>query len=123
MLDWTKDIQTRGGLEVRVLCDDLKGSRSENYVVAITLADGSEAFYAVYSNGRYHKTSDSSYDIVNRPETRVLYVNAVYRHATLNTTFPYFDAKSAQTSANGRGQTLKLNLVDDKIVSVEVVDE
>jgi len=73
MIDLTKPVQTRDGRKVRVLCTDMK---SETPIVGVvTQPAGKEEACWWYADGRYSLTPGHSADLINVPDTRVVWVN------------------------------------------------
>ena len=72
MIDLTIPVQTRDGRKVRVLCTD--GPKLHPIVGLIEQGGGSEDVYKWSAAGRYG-CAEHSADLINVPETRVVWVN------------------------------------------------
>ena len=79
MIDFDKPVQTRDGRKVRILCTDGPGDTP-----IIGLVDGN-SYPSIWKEGGKHASSPT--DLVNVPETRVVWLNveknAVYPHDTM----------------------------------------
>ena len=76
-IDFTKPVQTRDGRKVRILCTDGPGDTP-----IIGLVDGN-SYPSIWKEGGKHASSPT--DLVNVPETRVVWVNmssVVKRHSS-----------------------------------------
>lgn len=73
MIDLTKPVQTRDGRRVRVLCTDVKGE--SNSVVGLVDGGNTETCQIWHGDGSYIPNSESSQDLINGPEKRVVWVN------------------------------------------------
>jgi hypothetical protein len=73
MLDLTKSVQTREGRKVRILCTD---RRNEKTIVGLAESDGgSEVVLTWFPSGVYGVSPGHLDDLVNAPETHVVYLN------------------------------------------------
>ena len=86
MIDFSKPVQTRDGRKVRILCTDMKGDMGDT-VVGIIAEGDSEEVLTWKTDGVYNRAGDeTSCDLINVPETRVVWVN-MYAH-DLSTSYP-----------------------------------
>lgn len=72
MIDWTKPIQTQGGLPARVLATDMKGS---NPVAVAVEIEGKESVWLRPMDGSHNMPGYDYATIINVPEKRVGYLN------------------------------------------------
>ena len=73
-LDLTKPVQTRDGRKVRILCTDMDGEY-DSIVGIVMNTNESEQCESWRPDGHYYDTSETNSDLVNVPETRVVWVN------------------------------------------------
>ena len=74
MIDCNKPVQTRDGRKVRILCTDMKARDSVAGVITDT--DGEDTVDAWQADGHYNISTDASNsDLINVPDTRVVWVN------------------------------------------------
>lgn len=75
--DPTKPVQTRDGRKARIICTDFKGFGRGSIIanVICTYANAeAESIYVYYDDGRTNRSSDSSLDLINVPETRRVHI-------------------------------------------------
>ena len=82
MIDFNKPVQTRDGREVRVLCTD--GPYKDYPVVGYVISEVVVFQSWCISGARWPTTPSSHDDLINVPDTRVVWVNV---HPVDKTTF------------------------------------
>lgn len=117
--DPTKPVQLRDGRAARILATDLKSHYGTRIVAALTApTTGNEHVLTFYTNGRFMSTTaDSDSDLVNVPETVVLYAS-VYNQG-LGGSHRSLAVVKGSTLTNSLG-IVKISMEKDNINSLKM---
>ena len=113
--DYTKHpsrkVVTRGGLQARVICTDLKNNHP--VIAAFDNGDGKEKICLYDKHGRCHADIDSVYDLFFAPEKKVAWANLYC--TKLGTMFTSEFFKTEEAAIKEKGKELGKHLTTFKV--------
>ncbi|HET8685549.1 MAG TPA: hypothetical protein VFM18_02655 [Methanosarcina sp.] len=120
-INFTKPVQTRDGLPVRILCTD----RKDDYpIVGLVKYQSGEEVRTWTDSGSYSLDLTNRHkDLMNVPETKIYYMNVYWnRVGVYNSSLEQAHSNINESAQSEYICTLKLTYENDVLVKKEIVE-